>query len=104
MTLVHRWPNGQPDVVPTMFANVGPTERLRLAQRWANGGVLSGHGQFLDELLRDRIVCGIADYRIQCRLLSESDLTLQKALEISLAIYMNLVLSVVLTDRHLPLM
>ena len=44
------------------------------------------YGQILDEMIRDRIVCGIADDRIQRRLLSESDLTLKKAVEISLAI------------------
>ena len=36
----------------------------------------------LDEHIRDRLVCGIKDNRIQRRLLSEGDLNLQKALEI----------------------
>ena len=49
---------------------------------------LSEHCQFgeaLSDMLRDRIVCGINDQRIQRRLLSESDLTLAKAMELSLA-------------------
>ena len=71
------------------------------------------YGQILDEMIRDRIVCRIADDRIQRRLLSESDLTLKKAVEISLAIELaakNIIdlhesgPSVVLTDRHLPSM
>ena len=36
-------------------------------------------------MLRDRIACGINDQRIQRRLLAESDLTLAKAMELSLA-------------------
>ena len=49
---------------------------------------LSEHCQFgdtLNDMLRDRIVCGINDQRIQRRLLAESDLTLAKAMELSLA-------------------
>ena len=39
----------------------------------------------LDEMLRDRLVCGIADSRVQCRLLAEPDLTLKTALELAQA-------------------
>ena len=49
---------------------------------------LSEHCQFgdtLSDMLRDRIVCGINDQRIQRGLLAESDLTLTKAMELSLA-------------------
>ena len=49
---------------------------------------LSEHCQFgdtLSDMLRDRIVCGINDQRIQRRLLAESNLTLTKAMELSLA-------------------
>ena len=49
---------------------------------------LSEHCQFgdtLSDMLRDRIVCGINDQRIQWRLLAESDLTLTKAMALSLA-------------------
>ena len=42
-------------------------------------------GNFLQDALRDRFVCGLKDERIQRRLLSEKDLTLQKALEIATA-------------------
>jgi len=50
---------------------------------------LSKHCEFgntLDHMLRDRIVYGINDPRIQCHLLAETELTLAKALELSLAI------------------
>ena len=44
------------------------------------------YGDKLDEHLRDRLVCGIKDNRIQRRLLSESDLTLQRAIEICIGV------------------
>ena len=37
-------------------------------------------------MLRDRIVCGINDVRIQRRLLAEPGLSLAKALELALAL------------------
>ena len=40
-------------------------------------------GPNLEEILRDRIVCGISDDTIQCHLLAEPGLTFKKALEIS---------------------
>eukprot|EP00731_Ephydatia_muelleri_P017067 Em0010g165a len=40
-------------------------------------------GGFLEEALRDRLVCGLRNHSIQRRLLSESNLSLQKAVEIS---------------------
>jgi len=42
-------------------------------------------GDTLDQMLRDRLVCGINDPQIQKRLLSEPKLTFQKALDLSLA-------------------
>ena len=42
-------------------------------------------GDNLDEMLRDRIVCGVNDARIQRRLLAETDLTFKKALEVAQA-------------------
>ena len=39
------------------------------------------YGNSLNEMLRDRIVCGINDSRIQRRLLAERDLTFDKALD-----------------------
>ena len=42
-------------------------------------------GQTQDEMLRDRLVCGITDSRVQRRLLAEPDLTLKKALELAQA-------------------
>ena len=37
-------------------------------------------------MLRDRLVCGVRDIRIQRRLLAEPKLTLKRALDLSLAI------------------
>lgn len=42
-------------------------------------------GQSLNDTLRDRLVCGLLNENIQKRLLSEKDLTYEKALEISLS-------------------
>ncbi|XP_041823137.1 uncharacterized protein K02A2.6-like [Melanotaenia boesemani] len=42
-------------------------------------------GATLEQMLRDRLVCGINDDRIQRRLLSESDLTFEKAFQIAVA-------------------
>ena len=41
--------------------------------------------QLLDEMLRDRLVCGIRHEQLQSRLLSESGLTLQSAVELAMA-------------------
>ena len=40
-------------------------------------------GQFLDETLRDRLVCGLRNDTTQKRLVSEADLTLAKAAQIA---------------------
>ena len=42
-------------------------------------------GDTLNDMLRDRLVCGVDDDHIQCRLLSEADLTLDSALKLSLS-------------------
>ena len=42
-------------------------------------------GQFLEEALRDRLVCGLNSGSIQKKLLSENDLTLQRAIDIATA-------------------
>ena len=42
-------------------------------------------GETLPEMLRDRLVCGISDEKIQRRLLAEPSLTLKKSEEIALA-------------------
>ena len=41
------------------------------------------YGDTLEEMLRDRLVCGIGNDKIQEQLLSEPDLTLQRALELA---------------------
>ncbi len=43
-------------------------------------------GNTLQQMLRDRIVCGINDDRIQRRLLSEADLTFDKAMSIAVSL------------------
>ena len=43
-------------------------------------------GETLPEMLRDRLVCGINDEKIQRRLLAEPDLTFIKSVDIALAI------------------
>ncbi|XP_056089857.1 uncharacterized protein LOC130069774 [Rhinichthys klamathensis goyatoka] len=43
------------------------------------------YGEKLTEMLRDRLVCGINDDRIQRRLLAEADLTFEKALKVAQA-------------------
>ena len=43
-------------------------------------------GATLDEMLRDRLVCGVQDIGIQRRLLAEPKLTLQRALDLALVI------------------
>ena len=40
-------------------------------------------GRFLEDMLRDRYVCGLQNDKIRKRLLSQEDLTLKKALELS---------------------
>lgn len=49
---------------------------------------MSEHCQFedgLNDALRDRLVCGISQERIQKRLLTEADLTFKRAVEIAVA-------------------
>ena len=43
------------------------------------------HPELLDEMLRDRLVCGIRHERLQSRLLSEPGLTLQSAVDLAMA-------------------
>ena len=40
-------------------------------------------GDYLEQALRDRLVCGLVNERVQQRLLSESELSLKKAFEIA---------------------
>ena len=42
-------------------------------------------GTTLDSMLRDRLVCGVRDVRLQRRLLAESNLTFSKALDLAVA-------------------
>ena len=46
---------------------------------------LSTEGDSLNEMIRDRLVCGVNDGRIQRRLLAEPDLTFKKAMDIAQA-------------------
>lgn len=45
-------------------------------------------GDTLDSMLRDRLVCGCNDHRLQCKLLAEPDLTFTKAFNIAKAVEM----------------
>ena len=46
--------------------------------------IFCNFGDSLDDMLRDRLVCGIRDTHIQRRLLAETKLTLKKATELAL--------------------
>ncbi|XP_045124043.1 uncharacterized protein K02A2.6-like isoform X1 [Portunus trituberculatus] len=51
--------------------------------------MLSGncqYGAMLNEMIRDRLVCGVDDEAIQSRLLAEADLTLDKAVNLAVAL------------------
>ena len=66
---------------------------------------LSEHCDFkanLNDALRDRLVCGIKHGNIQKRLLSESDLTLQKAIDIATAMETAAKDAVELQQQHRP--
>ena len=43
------------------------------------------YGNKIEEMLRDRVVCGIANSQLQRRLLAEPGLTFKKALELAQA-------------------
>ena len=45
-------------------------------------------GAFLPEALRDRLVCGMKDVPIQTKLLSERDLTFEKAKDLAMSMEM----------------
>ena len=49
-------------------------------------GQYCGFGDSLNDMIRDRIVCGVNGNRIQCRLLQESELTYKQAFDIAQAI------------------
>ena len=42
-------------------------------------------GTTLDSMLHDRLVCGVRDVHLQCRLLAESNLTFSKTLDLAVA-------------------
>ena len=66
---------------------------------------LSEHCDFKDNLndsLRDRLVCGIKHGNIQKKLLSESDLTLQKAIDVATAMETAAKDVVELQKQHIP--
>ncbi|MCG8113098.1 MAG: RNase H-like domain-containing protein [Candidatus Thiodiazotropha taylori] len=66
---------------------------------------LSEHCDFeanLNDALRDRLVCGIRNENIQKKLLSESDLTLQKAINIATAMETAAKDAVELQHQHRP--
>ena len=43
------------------------------------------YGNSLNDMLRDRLVCGVEDYRIPWQKLAEPELTFEKAFELAVA-------------------
>lgn len=66
----------------TRAANETVTEYVAVLRELAQH---CNYGDKLKEMLRDRVVCGIADDRMQRRLLAEPELTFEKALKLALA-------------------
>ncbi|KAG7487172.1 hypothetical protein JOB18_048277 [Solea senegalensis] len=67
----------------TRAANETVTEYVAVLRELAQH---CNYGDKLKEMLSDRLVCGIADDRIQRRLLAEPDLTFERALKVTHAI------------------
>ncbi|XP_043916150.1 LOW QUALITY PROTEIN: uncharacterized protein K02A2.6-like [Protopterus annectens] len=67
----------------TRVANETVTEYVAVLRELAQH---CNYGDRLTEMLRDRLVCGIADDRIQRRLLAEPELSFEKALKLAQAI------------------
>ena len=63
------------------FHREGETAAQYLGELW-NLACYCEYGQNLDEMLHDQLVCGINGGKIQCRLLSEKELTLKQTWEI----------------------
>ena len=59
-------------------------------------------GIYLDEALRDRLVCGIPSSHIQRRLLSEDKLTFKRALEVALAMETAAKDTKFMTEQSMP--
>lgn len=57
-------------------------------------------GDSLDEMLRDRIVCGVNDSRIQRRLLAEPNLTFTKVLEVAQALELAVTAALLTSWEH----
>ena len=57
-----------------------------VAELWKIVEEFCEYGAVLKDMLRDRLVCRISSKNVQCRLLQESALTFDKALEVALAV------------------
>ena len=71
------------------FHNRSRTEGEGVAEFLEGLQKLSEHcnfGETLDNMLKDRLMCGINDAKIQRRLLAEPELTLKKAIDLALAL------------------
>ena len=71
-----------------LFSSRSQKEGETVAEFVAELRKLSEHCKFeatLDDMLRDRLVCGLRDSRLQIRLLAESELTFKKAFEMTQA-------------------
>ena len=65
-----------------LFKHLGQSVAAFVAELRA-GAEFCNFGTSLEEMMRDRLVCGISDEQIQHRLLSKNKLTLTKALELA---------------------
>ena len=84
----HYDPNPSPIVQRFKFNSRVPGPDETVAKYVAALRALAEHcfyGDVLDDMLRDRLVCGVQQDSIQQRLLAEKDLTYQKALELATA-------------------
>ena len=90
VTLVKEYHTPPPSVTVQWFKFNSRSQRdgESVAEFVAELRRLSEHCKFevtLDDMLRDRLVCGIRDVRIQRRLLAEADLKFKKAFELAQA-------------------
>ena len=87
MDLVKEHLQPSPSVIMQRFNFNGRMQKGEeaVAEYVAELRCIAEHCELLDEILRDRLVCGVKDTRIQRRLLAEPKLTFAKALEIAQA-------------------
>ena len=90
ITIVQKHHDPKPSMIVQKFRFNGRNRRTgeSVAAYVAELRQLAEHCQYattLNDMLRDRLVCGVEDSRIQHRLLAELELTFEKAFEIAMA-------------------